>query len=184
LPTLVVDEPQVESEIAPQVATRKNGDDARQTDFSTELSVKLTPTFSVVLHPAFTSPQPGGNGFQNLETGIKYQFVADKEHDVVFSGGSDTSWSGVGARRVGAEPYTTISPTIYFGKRAGDLPEIPLIGTVVVLILPFVALPLAVLQLCPRNQISHWFSASRKSDSATNRSELSGISTRETDLGG
>lgn len=32
-------------------------------------------------------------------------------------------WGHTGARRVGAEPFTTLRPTLYFGKGLGDLPD-------------------------------------------------------------
>jgi hypothetical protein len=34
-----------------------------------------------------------------------------------------TEVGGTGARRVGAVPFATYTPTLYFGKGAGDLPE-------------------------------------------------------------
>lgn len=121
--TLVVDEPQVETEFVPQIATFKNGDAVRQTDFTSDLSVQLTKSFAIVARPVFTTLRPGGNGFQNLDTTLKYQFVTDAEHEFVLSAGLSNRWSGIGAQRVGAETYSTISPTIYLGKGAGDLPS-------------------------------------------------------------
>ncbi len=120
--TLVIEEPQVETEFVPQIATRKNSGAARQSDFGSELSIQLANPFAVVLHPIFTTLRPGGNGFQNLETTLKYQFITDAEHEFVLSAGLSNQWSSIGARRVGADPFSTISPTIYFGKGAGDLP--------------------------------------------------------------
>lgn len=120
--TLVIEEPQVETEFVPQIATRKNSSAVRQTDFGGELSVQLANPFAVVLHPVFTTLRPGGNGFQNLETTLKYQFIADVEHEFVLSAGLSNQWSSIGARRVGADPFSTISPTVYLGKGAGDLP--------------------------------------------------------------
>ena len=35
----------------------------------------------------------------------------------------NTELGGPGARRVGADPFTTYTPTFLFGKGAGDLPE-------------------------------------------------------------
>jgi hypothetical protein len=120
--TLVVEEPQVETEFVPQVATRGNANHLRQSDFGSELSVQLAIPFAVVLHPIFTTLRPGGDGFQNLETTLKYQFIADTDREIVFSAGLSNQWSSVGAQRVGAEPFSTISPTLYFGKGSGDLP--------------------------------------------------------------
>ncbi len=121
--TLVVEEPQVETEFVPQVAHYGNANNARQTDLGSELSVQLTSPFAVVLHPVFTALHPGGSGFQNLETTLKYQFIADPDHEIVFSAGLSNAWSGIGARRVDADPFSTVTPTVFFGKGAGDLPE-------------------------------------------------------------
>jgi hypothetical protein len=121
--TLVVEEPQVETEFVPQVAHYGNANNARQTDLGSELSVQLTNPFAVVVHPVFTVLHPGGSGFQNLETTLKYQFIADPDREIVFSAGLSNEWSGIGARRVDADPFSTVTPTLFFGKGAGDLPE-------------------------------------------------------------
>ena len=44
-------------------------------------------------------------------------------HEAVASVGVITEIGGTGARRVGALPFATYTPTFYFGKGAGDLPE-------------------------------------------------------------
>ncbi len=121
--TLVVEEPQVETEFVPQVGNRGNANHVHQTDFGSELSVQLAIPFAVVLHPIFSTLRPGGDGFQNLETTLKYQFVANAEHEIVLSAGLSNQWSSIGTRRVNADPFSTISPTLYFGKGGGDLPE-------------------------------------------------------------
>ena len=120
--TLAVDEPQVESEFTPALAHYGNATAARETDFEAELSVKATPTLSVILHPAFTVLRPGGSGFQNFGAAIKYQFVDGTEREFIVSAALETEFGGTGSARVGAEPYTTLAPTIFFGKGAGDLP--------------------------------------------------------------
>ena len=53
----------------------------------------------------------------------KYQFLTSAEHEAILSAGVGVEWGDTGARKVGAEPQTTITPTLYFGKGAGDLPE-------------------------------------------------------------
>lgn len=121
--TLVVEEPQAETEVAPQIASSGNANNARQTDVGTELSVQLTDPFAVVLHPTFSFLHPGGNGFQNLETTLKYQFIAEPVQEVIFSAGLTNLWNSVGTQRVGADPFATVMPVVFFGKGAGDLPS-------------------------------------------------------------
>ncbi len=120
--TLVVQEPQVETEIAPQIARFGNGD-ARQTDLSTELSLQLAAPLSVFVSPDYTILRPGGSGFQALEVGFKYQFVTDAAHEIVVSAGVSSELGGIGSPLVDADTFTTIIPTLYLGKGAGDLPD-------------------------------------------------------------
>ena len=44
------------------------------------------------------------------------------EHEFVMSVGLNIEWGGSGAQDVGAERFSTYTPTLYFGKGFGDLP--------------------------------------------------------------
>ena len=65
----------------------------------------------------------GANGFQNLETTFKYRLFKDPAHEFVMSVGLSVEWGGTGAGSVGADPFNTYTPTLYFGKGLGDLPD-------------------------------------------------------------
>jgi hypothetical protein len=65
----------------------------------------------------------GANGFQNLETTFKYRVFKNPEHEFVMSVGLSIEWGGTGARSVGADPFNTYTPNLYFGKGFGDLPD-------------------------------------------------------------
>jgi hypothetical protein len=65
----------------------------------------------------------GANGFQNLDTTFKYRVFKNAEHEFVMSVGLSVEWGGTGAANVGAEPFNTYIPNIYFGKGLGDLPD-------------------------------------------------------------
>ncbi len=65
----------------------------------------------------------GANGFQNFETTFKYRVFKDPAHEFVMSVGLSVEWGGTGAAGVGADPFTTYTPTVYFGKGLGDLPD-------------------------------------------------------------
>src|SRR5438477_396090 len=65
----------------------------------------------------------GANGFQNLETTFKYRVLKDPAHEFVMSVGLSIEWGGTGASSVGADPFNTYTPTVYFGKGLGDLPD-------------------------------------------------------------
>jgi hypothetical protein len=131
--TLGIDDPGVNDELAfPTVDSFKTGDDpsVRQRDISGEFSKRITEAFAVSFAPTYTHLSPpggltgmGASGFQNLETTFKYRVFRDPEHEFVMSVGLSVEWGGTGSKSVGAEPFNTYTPTSYFGKGLGDLPE-------------------------------------------------------------
>ena len=47
----------------------------------------------------------------------------NSEHEFLISTGLNSEAGGTGAARVGADPFSTLTPTLYFGKGLGDLPR-------------------------------------------------------------
>ncbi len=128
--TLNIDDPCVADELAlPTVAVFKNGDDpsAGQMDISGEFSKRITETFGVSAGSTWTRLRPPDmprvSGFQNLETAVKWQFLTDAAHELVMSAGFSVEWGRTGAQAVGAEDFNVYTPTFFFGKGFGDLPE-------------------------------------------------------------
>ncbi|TYL80282.1 hypothetical protein [Bradyrhizobium cytisi] len=131
--TLGIDDPGVNDELSlPTVSSIKTGDDPpfRQRDFSAEFSKRITEAFAIsvgttysVLSPPGGPTSTGAHGFQNLETTFKYRIFRDPAHEFVMSVGLNVEWGGTGADSVGADPFNTYTPTIYFGKGLGDLPD-------------------------------------------------------------
>jgi hypothetical protein len=131
--TLAIDDPGVADELAlPTVSFYKTGDDpsVRQRDISGEYSKLITEDFAVSFSPTYSKIYaPGGpnmtgaSGFQNFETTFKYRAYKNAEHEFVLSVGLNIEWGGSGAPDVGADRFTTYTPTLYFGKGFGDLPS-------------------------------------------------------------
>jgi hypothetical protein len=131
--TLGIDDPGVNDELAfPTVSTFRTGDDPsfRQRDFSAEFSKRITEAFAISVAPTYSHlSRPGGptgmgaNGFQNWETTFKYRLLRNPEHEFVMSVGLSVEWGGTGVSSVGADPFNTYTPTVYFGKGFGDLPD-------------------------------------------------------------
>jgi hypothetical protein len=128
--TLNVDDPCVADELSfPTVSVFKNGDvpSAWQTDISGEFSKRITETFGVSIGPTWSHIRPPGgpnaSGFQNLETTFKWQFLTVPEQEFVMSVALNIEWGGSGAAAVGAEPVTSYTPTLFFGKGFGGLPD-------------------------------------------------------------
>lgn len=130
--TLGIDDPGVNDELSlPTADGFKTGDvpPVRQRDVSGEFSKRITEDFAVSFGSTYTflSPMdptaPGANGFQNLETTFKYRLFRNAEHEFVMSAGLSVEWGGTGAENVGADPFNTYTPMLWFGKGFGDLPD-------------------------------------------------------------
>lgn len=128
--TLATDDPCVADEMSfPTVAWSKTGDvpPATQWDFSGEISKRITENFGVSVGQTWTSiRQADGTltqGFQNLETALQYQVIKDREHELAILAGLVVEWGRTGSTGSGlADTFSTVTPTLYFGKGFGDLP--------------------------------------------------------------
>ena len=128
--TLNIDDPCVADELSlPTVAGFRNGDDpsAREVDISGEISKRVTETFGISVGETWVHlKQPGvgtAQGFDNLETGFKFQFLTDPDREFVMSARSMLIGAGPAADAIGAESFTTLTPTLFAGKGFGFLPE-------------------------------------------------------------
>jgi hypothetical protein len=128
--TLIVDDPCVADELSlPTIAGFKNGDDpsARELDIAGEYSKTITENFGVSFEEAWIHldvPHEGTHsGFDNLGTSFKYQFVRDAAGEQAMSISLDVDWGGTGSSAIDAEPFTTLTPTLFYGKGFGFLPD-------------------------------------------------------------
>jgi hypothetical protein len=58
-----------------------------------------------------------------MEVSLKYVFFKSDEHEMLLSAGVSWDVGGTGSKKVGAESFDTVTPTLFFGKGFGDLPE-------------------------------------------------------------
>ncbi len=131
--TLVTDDPFVADELSlPTVSHQKfgaTGDEpaSKETDFSVDISKRITENFGVGFGATYKQITPEGGdrvrGFDNLAASLKYQFYKSEPHETILSAGLDVDIGGSGAKRVGAESFTTFTPALFFGKGFGDLPD-------------------------------------------------------------
>ena len=125
--TITIDDPFVADELSlPTVSNQKTGTDPSvvETAISGELSKRITSDFGFSIGYAWNhldqaGPPHNPNGFQNLEITPRYQFLLNAPHEAVASVGVITEVGGTGARQVGAVPFATYTPQLYFGKGAG-----------------------------------------------------------------
>jgi hypothetical protein len=131
--TISVDDPFVADELSfPTISTTKepaSGDEpaTREIEASGEFSKRITSDFGISVEGGFLRriPDTGAiqNGFGNLELTPKYQFLLDPEGEAVLSAGLGIEIGGTGNARVGADPFSTFTPTIFGGKGFGNLPD-------------------------------------------------------------
>src|SRR5215467_1837882 len=93
-----------------------------------EISKRITEDFGISIGDTWRQIRaPGGPtmaGFDNLETTVQYQLLKDGPHEFAALLGLVVDWGGTGASNSGiATPWTVLTPTYYFGKGFGDLPE-------------------------------------------------------------
>lgn len=131
--TLATEDPFVADELSlPTVLWQKmpGGGDApgaRETHVSAEFAKRITENLGVGIGTTYKIMRPDvgdtQRGFDNLEVHFKYAFYRNDAHEAIVSAGIDWDIGGTGARRVGAESFSTITPAVFFGKGLGDLPD-------------------------------------------------------------
>ena len=129
--TLATDDPCVADEMSlPTVSWSRTADmpPAVEWDISGELSKRITENFGVSIGETWTQiRQPDGSltaGFQNLETTFQYQLLKDRSHEFALRAGLIVERGNTGAINSGlGTSYSLLTPTLYFGKGFGELPD-------------------------------------------------------------
>lgn len=130
--TLAVDDPFVSDELSflfghIKEPGEESGSPVKTTTVSVDYSKRITKNWGLSIGEEFRHLEPGNgdseNGFGNLELGLKYQFFKSDAHEAILSVGLDAEIGGTGRKAVGAESFSILSPTLFFGKGLGDLPE-------------------------------------------------------------
>ena len=129
--TLATEDPFVADELSlPTVSRRRTGDDADSSidsSASIDFSKRITNDFGMGFEATWLRLHPSGGtrqqGFDNFALNAKYQFFKSDVHETIASVGVDADLGGTGTRRVGAESFSTITPTVFVGRGFGDLSE-------------------------------------------------------------
>ena len=132
--TLAIDDPFVADELSfPTVSLTKlhagaGAPPTLQTDFSAELSKRLSPDLGISLGGSvLLLDQKDGHatiaGFNNMDVSLKYVFLKSAPHELIVAAGVDIEVGGTGQQRVGASSFSTFTPSLFFGEGLGDLPD-------------------------------------------------------------
>jgi hypothetical protein len=100
---------------------------AMQLDTGFEFDKEMLPYFSLGIADDYLSQNPSTGktvaGWDNLTLSAKYELWHDPKHEAIFSIGMDADIGGTGDSSVGADDFSTFTPTLYAGKGFGDLPD-------------------------------------------------------------
>lgn len=102
--------------------------EGRETGVGFEFSKRLTPDLAIGIEWGylFFEPREAGerrtSGAGNPEFSLKYALLRSAEREGILSVGFSVEPGGIGPKRV-AERVTTVTPSLFFGKGLGDLPE-------------------------------------------------------------
>lgn len=129
--TLATDDPCVADEMSlPTITYGKTADipPATEVDVLADISKRITADFGISVGETwshFSQPENQSRvGFGDLETTFQYQLLKDGPHEFALLLGLIVDWGGTGATNSGiGTPYSVLTPTFYFGKGLGDLPD-------------------------------------------------------------
>jgi len=102
---------------------------AREVDVSSEFDKEIFPKFALGVSGTYINldaqgnQAPGQDGFDNVEISAKYQLWENAPHEWILSLGCRADLGDTGSKALGVNSFTTYTPTVYFGKGFGDLPD-------------------------------------------------------------
>ena len=130
--TLEIDDPGVNDEFtAPFFSFAPNPDGSNAYGFGVQWQKTITADLSFFIGDTFThlthTILPNGtigtlNGWDNIETQLRYSFYQNPEHEFILSASGHASWGNTGDVGAGfADPFTNLTASLYVGKGFGDL---------------------------------------------------------------
>jgi hypothetical protein len=128
--TITTDDPFAASEMSlPTVSEiRQPGQPPlKVSDISADISMLIFPNTALSLGDGYQIQkpvdQPALTGFNNATANVLYEFFENDKHEAITSLGLTWEIGGTGRQLVGANSFSTFTPTFYFGKGMGDLPD-------------------------------------------------------------
>ncbi len=131
-PTVTSDDPFAVDELALPTVTAFNTPaspgtpESRTFDFGFEFDKEVLPHLAIGVSDDYLAQTghggPSAHGWGDVELSVKYELFHDDAHEFIFSIGTlgDVGHSG---NVQTSDPFSTVTPTLYFGKGFGDLPR-------------------------------------------------------------
>jgi hypothetical protein len=96
-------------------------------DLSTDISLLLFPKIALTIGDGYNIQkavnQSAQTGFDNAGLNLLYEFFENDKHEAIASIGLSWEIGGSGRKSLGNDSFSTWTPTFYFGKGFGDLPD-------------------------------------------------------------
>jgi len=127
--TILTDDPFVADELSlPTVAgSPRDADGAHEFGLDWDLAKRITPDLGISFGQGWKYLKPSGSpavtGLDAFHAGLDYQLFRDGPREAIGLVGLHASFGHTGRIAVGAPDFTTLSPTVAFGKGFGDLPQ-------------------------------------------------------------
>ena len=131
--TLTIDDPGVADEASiPTFSVQRQPNDpdsghGYQYNIAGEFDKRITENLGVGINGGYTvrTAQIGKTqtGFQDLNLTLKYQSWVNAPHEAIVSLGVIRELGRTGTDHIGADQYGSTTPTVYFGKGFGDIPN-------------------------------------------------------------
>ncbi len=106
---------------------RKDNESLTDT-FGAGISKRLTPNLSIGIDGAYDRMRPNDGstkmwGFENFALDMKYSMLKVPEHEFIAATALKWEIGGTGARGVGSDQHSSVTPQFLFGYGLGDLPD-------------------------------------------------------------
>jgi hypothetical protein len=101
----------------------------REIDVSSEFDKEIFPKFALGVSGTYVNLEPVDHqgpsvqGFDNIELSAKYQLWEEPSHEWILSVGCLADLGDSGTKAIDGDSFSTYTPTAYFGKGFGDLPD-------------------------------------------------------------
>ena len=96
-------------------------------DISTDISLLVLPRTALTIGDGYSiqkvANQSAQTGFDNAALNVLYEFFENDKHEAITSIGLTWDIGGSGRKSLGNDSFSTLTPTFYFGKGFGDLPD-------------------------------------------------------------
>ena len=128
--TITTDDPFAASEMSLPTfsAIRQPGQPPfKDFDLSTDISVLVLPRTALTIGDGYSIQkavnQNARTGFDTASLNVLYEFFENDKHEAITSLGLTWDIGGSGRKSLGNPSFSTWTPTFYFGKGFGDLPD-------------------------------------------------------------